>query len=168
MSMAVSSTSLREKGNVLLSRATADREKEPQGGIKCHLRVGHLQTRGHQPICRYKQLKIRKPPPALEEIEEVCSEKKFGETAKHKEGFCLPHAIRSDPFLVAHFPIDGARHNGLIKDEGAGNCPSSRSPHLCISYRCSCFLLTLTRMLVVGNRARSSRSSQSKWSVFQR
>lgn len=30
--MAASSTSLREKGNVLLSRATADQEKEPRGG----------------------------------------------------------------------------------------------------------------------------------------
>lgn len=30
--MAVSCTSLREKGDMLLSRATADREKEPQGG----------------------------------------------------------------------------------------------------------------------------------------
>lgn len=31
MSMAVSSTSLREKGNLLLSRVTADQEKEPWG-----------------------------------------------------------------------------------------------------------------------------------------
>lgn len=30
--MAVSSTSLREKGNVLLSGVTADQEKEPRGG----------------------------------------------------------------------------------------------------------------------------------------
>lgn len=30
--MAVSCISLREKGDMLLSRATADREKEPQGG----------------------------------------------------------------------------------------------------------------------------------------
>lgn len=37
--------------------------------IKCHLRVGHLQTKGHQPICRYKQSKIRSPSPAVQEIE---------------------------------------------------------------------------------------------------
>lgn len=38
-------------------------------GIKCHLGVGHLQTKGHQPICRYKQSKIRKPSAAMQEIE---------------------------------------------------------------------------------------------------
>lgn len=38
-------------------------------GIKCRLRTGHLQTKGHQPICRYKQSQIRKPSPAVQEIE---------------------------------------------------------------------------------------------------
>lgn len=85
--------------------------------IKCHLRVGHPQTKGHQPICRYKQPKIRKPSPAAQEIENTLHR---NSKAQRTSLFALLH--RYWHRLVVHTPIECAWHNSLIKhgEEGEG------------------------------------------------
>lgn len=37
--------------------------------IKCHVRLGHLQTKAPEVICRYKQSQIRHPGSAVREIQ---------------------------------------------------------------------------------------------------
>lgn len=51
MSIAVPSTSLKKKGNTLLSRATADQEKEPQG---CEGRAASMRPGGLSPPGDYR------------------------------------------------------------------------------------------------------------------
>lgn len=82
----------------------------------------------------------------------------------HKGRCCLLNSADTETALAAL----RSRHAGLFREEGQEAFRPSRPPHLHISYQCPCFLLALTEMPAEGNAARSSRSSQSKWSVFQR
>lgn len=125
----------------------------PQGGSAANKRPG--------PICRYKQSQIRKPPPDVQEIENCACMRRV----RHKGRCCLLNSAdteappRRAAFKARRFSSEG---------RGAGSfLPSGTPPHLLISYQRSCFLLALTEMKE-GNPARSSRSSQSKCSVFQR
>lgn len=126
----------------------------PQGGSAANKRPG--------PICRYKQSQIRKPPPDVQEIENCACMRRV----PHKGRCCLLNSADTEapprrPRCVQGTPV-------LFRRERGRKLSAVRTPpHLLISYQCSCFLLALTEMKE-GNAARSSRSSQSKCSVFQR
>lgn len=88
--------------------------------------------------------------------------------AKHKERFCLSYTVGiAPPFHhICQLRMWGTMVSSMIR--GRKLSVTNISPSVYLLSALHRFLLALTGMLVEGNGARSSHSSQSQWSVLQR